>query len=96
MLADIGLLCSVAVLADVICCAALELQNGSNFEMLLKEATECYKMGDYNRALALCQPVSMGEDDARTAVGRSKQQHGGPLSAKQRFRRTAEMSACRR
>jgi hypothetical protein len=60
MLADADLLCS-AVLAGGICCAALELQNGSNFELLLKEATECYKLGDYNRALALCQPVSMGK-----------------------------------
>jgi hypothetical protein len=43
-----------------ICCAALELQGGSNLELLLKEATEAYKLGDYSRGLLLCQPVSMG------------------------------------
>lgn len=42
-----------------ICPAAVELQGGSNFELLLKEATEAYKMGDYNRALALCHPVRL-------------------------------------
>lgn len=29
-----------------------------NLELLLKEATESYRAGDYNRALALCQPVA--------------------------------------
>lgn len=41
-----------------ICFAALEVQGGQNLELLLKEATEAYRMGDYSRALALCQPVS--------------------------------------
>lgn len=45
-------MCSVATTT------ALDLQGTSNFDLLLKEATEAYRMGDYNRALALCQPVS--------------------------------------
>lgn len=47
-------------LCCVFCYAVLELQGGSNLELLLKEATEAYKLGDYSRALLLCQPVSMG------------------------------------
>lgn len=35
--------------------AGLELK--PNLELLLKEATEAYRAGDYSRALALCQPV---------------------------------------
>ncbi|WIA37736.1 hypothetical protein OEZ86_014614 [Tetradesmus obliquus] len=38
--------------------ASQELAAAPNLELLLKEATEAYRAGDYNRALALCQPVS--------------------------------------
>jgi hypothetical protein len=37
--------------------AAAELAAAPNLELLLKEATDAYRAGDYNRALALCQPV---------------------------------------
>lgn len=38
-------------------CATVELSAAPSLEALLKEATEAYRAGDYNRALALCQPV---------------------------------------
>lgn len=37
---------------------AAELSGSQNVELLLKEATEAYRLGDYSRALALCQPVA--------------------------------------
>ena len=46
-----------ALLLLLLCTAAAELAAAPNLELLLKEATEAYRAGDYNRALALCQPV---------------------------------------
>eukprot|EP00879_Flechtneria_rotunda_P000847 GHRR01000972.1.p1 GENE.GHRR01000972.1~~GHRR01000972.1.p1 ORF type:complete len:995 (+),score=320.30 GHRR01000972.1:341-3325(+) len=37
---------------------AVDLSSAPNLELLLKEATDAYKAGDYSRALQLCQPVS--------------------------------------
>lgn len=47
------LLCAWAVVAV----ALPDVSTAPNLEVLLKEATEAYRTGDYSRALALCHPV---------------------------------------
>jgi hypothetical protein len=39
--------------------AVPDVSTTPNLDVLLKEATEAYRTGDYSRALALCHPVRL-------------------------------------